>query len=109
MLALPALSLLAGCDGPQSVLDAHGPSAVHLKHLIVMIVTICSVVWALVMIVLILALFRLRREYPPAQPARERRLLSVVLTSVAATVVIITGFTVASFLATRAATYAGEP
>jgi hypothetical protein len=42
MLALAALPLLTACDGPQSVLDAHGPSAVHLKQLIVAIVGVCS-------------------------------------------------------------------
>lgn len=53
---------LAGCGGDQSALDAHGPSAVHLKHLIIWIVAICSVVWAAVMMALIWALFRHRTE-----------------------------------------------
>src|SRR3954451_16334000 len=92
----PASSLLlAGCSGWQSALDVHGESAVTLKQLIVLIVTVCSVVWALVMIALIFALVRKReRLEPPVQidPATERRMTVSVAAAVAATVVIITVF-----------------
>src|SRR3954463_9139654 len=104
--AVPALSLLlAGCSGWQSALDVHGESAITLKQLIVLIVAVCSVVWALVMIALILALVRKRdRREPAAQgnTGTERRMAVAVPAAVAATVAIITFFTVLSFFTTRA-------
>ena len=107
-LALPAL--LTGCSGWQSALDAHGASATSLKQLIVLIVSVCSIVWALVMVALILAVFRRReRNQTVIQPnaATERRMTTAVVSAVAATVVIISFFTVASFFTTRALGVAG--
>ncbi|MCA1454205.1 cytochrome c oxidase subunit II [Bradyrhizobium sp. BRP22] len=97
--------LLAGCDGWQSALDAHGTSAVSLKQLIILIVAVCSVVWMLVMIALIMALWRNRRERPlpvTPQPSTQRRMTATVIAAVAATTVVISGFTIMSFFATRA-------
>src|SRR3954468_19350533 len=109
--AVPALSLLlARCSGWQSALDVHGESASTLKQLIILIVAVCSVVWALVMIALILALTRKRaRPEPPVQvnARTERRMAISVIAAVAATVVIITVFTVLSFFTTRALSVAG--
>lgn len=109
--AASALSLLlTGCSGWQSALDVHGESAITLKQLIILIVAVCSVVWALVMIALILALTRKRtRPEPPVQvnAATERRMAVSVIAAVAATVVIITVFTVLSFFTTRALSVAG--
>ena len=82
-----------------------------LKHLIVLIVVVCSIVWALVMIALILALARKRgrRELPiTVNPGTERRMAISVGAAVAATVVIITAFTVLSFFTTRALSVAGS-
>src|SRR3954447_1747741 len=96
-LALASSLLLAGCSGWQSALDVHGESAINLKQLIVLIVAVCSVVWALVMIALIFALARnRRRREPPTQidPVTERRMTVGVVAAVAVTVVIITVFTV---------------
>src|SRR3954447_1913913 len=109
--AAPALLLLlTACSGWQSALDVHGESAITLKQLIVLIVAVCSIVWALVMIALILALARRRvgRE-PPVQvdAATERRMTVTVSAAVAATVMIITAFTVLSFFTTRALSVAG--
>jgi cytochrome c oxidase subunit II len=99
------LLLLSGCSGWQSALDVHGQSAISLKQLILLIVAACSLVWALVMIVLIFALWR-RRERDPLpfrpDPARERRMTIWVASAVAASVLIIGGFTLASFITTRA-------
>src|SRR3954447_22556605 len=104
--AAPALLLLlTACSGWQSALDVHGESAITLKQLIVVIVAVCSVVWMLVMIALILALARKRgRRERPVQidPAAERRMTVAVTAAVAATVAIITIFTVLSFFTTRA-------
>ena len=102
--------MLAGCSGWQSALDVHGESAITLKQLIVLIVMVCSIVWAMVMIALILALARRReRREAPVQvdPATERRMTITVSAAVAATVAIITAFTVLSFFTTRALSVAG--
>src|SRR3954447_6577271 len=104
-LLLPLALMLAGCDGWQSAWDVHGESAILLKQLIVLIVAVCSVVWALVMIALVFALARRRvRAEPPVEldAGTERRMTVAVVVAVAATVVIITVFTVSSFLTTRA-------
>lgn len=102
-------AVLAGCSGWQSALDAHGPSAVSLKQLIVAIVAVCSLVWMIVMITLIVALWR-RREAQPAAPSpgTERRMTVAVTGAVVATVLIISTFTMISFLATRALGVAGQ-
>src|ERR1700710_1698709 len=108
--ASASLLLLQGCTGWQSALDAHGASAISLKQLILLIVVVCSVVWTLVMIALIFALWRNRSGR--AQPLRidpdaERRMTISVVAAVAATVIIISALTVASFFATRTLNAAG--
>lgn len=94
----------AGCGGMQSALDAEGPSAVALKHLIVTISVVCLLVWLAVMVVLFAAL--LRRRGGEATP--DRSLAIPVRAAVAATVVIISGLTLLSFYATRALGPAGH-
>jgi heme/copper-type cytochrome/quinol oxidase subunit 2 len=106
---IPALAL-AGCTGWQSAIDVHGASAISLKHLIVVIVATCSVVWSLVIVALIIALLRRReaRESPMAlDPRRQRRMTLAVGGAVAATVIVISAFTVSSFFTTRQLTAAG--
>jgi cytochrome c oxidase subunit II len=110
-VALASSMMLANCTGWQSALDVHGPSAISLRQLIILIVAVCSVVWALVMIALIFALMRKRdRIEPPVyvDPATERRMTMTVVAAVAATVIIITAFTVLSFFATRSLSVAGN-
>jgi cytochrome c oxidase subunit 2 len=106
MLAAP----LTACGGNwQSALDAHGASAISLKHLIILIVAVCSVVWMLVMVALIAALWRRRDGRPaPPQPRSERRMAVAVIGAVVATVLIISTFTIMSFVATRALSAAGQ-
>jgi cytochrome c oxidase subunit 2 len=99
---IAALLLLAGCGGPQSVLDAAGASAISLKHLIVGIVAVCSLVWMLVMIALIWALLRRRGVARSGERRRERRMATTVMAATIATAAIVTGFTIASFYTTRA-------
>jgi cytochrome c oxidase subunit II len=104
LLALASSLMLGGCTGWQSALDVHGASAINLKQLIILIVVVCSVVWTLVMIALIVALWRNRsgRGQPLlVDPDAERRMTISVVAAVAATVIIISAFTVASFFATR--------
>jgi cytochrome c oxidase subunit 2 len=111
LLALAPSLMLAGCTGWQSAIDVHGASAINLKQLIVLIVVVCSLVWALVMVVLIRALWRRRgeRERPvDLDPGTERRLVGAVITATAVTMIIITAFTAASFFTTRALSVAGH-
>jgi cytochrome c oxidase subunit 2 len=107
-----ALSLtLAGCSGWQSALDVHGQSAIGLKHLIILIVVVCSIVWSLVMIALVLALARNRvprERLTMLNAGTERRMTISVAAAVAATAVIIAAFTVLSFFTTRALSVAGS-
>jgi cytochrome c oxidase subunit 2 len=109
-VAFASPTLLMGCSGWQSALDAHGPSAINIKQLIVLIVSVCSIVWALVMVALILAVFRARNRNESLSPSNartERRMAIAVVSAVAATVVIISFFTAASFFTTRALGVAG--
>src|SRR5438128_1747643 len=108
-LLLPLSLMLVGCDNWQSAWDVQGEFAMSLKQLIILIVTVCSVVWTLVMIALISALVRGRRraEPPTVDAATERRITVTVLIAVAATVVIIAVFTVSSFFTSRALSVAG--
>jgi len=104
MLAFASLLALTGCTGWQSVLDVQGSPAITLKQLIILIVVVCSVVWALVMVALILALWR-RREVQERpfflNQGIERRLTAAVVMAVAASVIIISAFTVFSFFTTH--------
>ncbi len=102
--------LLCSCNEWQSALDPHGTSALSLEQLILLIVTACSVVWMLVMVVLILALRRGHAPRPrPLQmdPATARQMGTAVTVAVLATLVVISGFTVTSFFTTRALAVAG--
>jgi cytochrome c oxidase subunit 2 len=107
---LLACVLLAGCSNWQSALEAHGASATSLKHLIIFIVAVCSVVWALVMVAMIHALWRrhdIRRRPAELVEARQRRIGQIVTACVGASTVIIAVFTFASFFTTRALSVAG--
>ena len=101
---------LAACgDNRQSTLDVYGTAAISLKHLIILIVTVCSVVWMLVMVALIAALWRSRDSRPTgSERGTERRMTIAVVGAVLATVLIISTFTVMSFVATRALSVAGK-
>src|SRR4051812_14218780 len=99
---LLTLAGLGGCAGQQAVLDAHGPAAEHLKNLIISIVGICALVFLLVTAVLMLAILRSRRGGPSRPATPERRMGAWVIAAVVGTVLIISAFTVASFMTTRA-------
>ncbi|MCP3442289.1 cytochrome c oxidase subunit II [Bradyrhizobium sp. CCGUVB14] len=106
MLAVP----LAACGSNwQSALDVHGTSAISLKHLILLIVAVCSVVWMLVMVALIWALWHRREGRPTSpEPGRERRMTLAVTGGVIATTAIIGTLTTMSFFATRNLSVAGQ-
>jgi cytochrome c oxidase subunit 2 len=111
VLTAAAALMLAGCTGWQSAIDVHGASAISIKQLIILIVAVCSAVWAMVMVVLIRALWRGRTERDrPADPDHqtERRMTTIVTAATAATVVILIAFTAASFFTTRALSLGGH-
>ncbi|WP_426954390.1 cytochrome c oxidase subunit II [Muricoccus radiodurans] len=95
---VPAL-FLAGCEGWQSATDPGGPAARELHGLFLLFTISCGLVWIAVMLVLAAAL--LRRRAAEVRPEPERRPTLAVGAAVAATVLIVTGLTVASYLATR--------
>ena len=99
VIALWAATIACGCSGNQSALDPSGAPALHIEHLIIGIVALCSVIWLAVMLVLGGALWRRRQQ--DETEIRQRRLTVVVTAAVAATVVMIAGMTVASFYTTR--------
>ena len=99
MLALSIAAFACGCSGNQSALAPYGAPAIHVGHLIVGIVALCTMIWVAVMLVLGGALWRKRQQVETEIPPR--RLAVVVTVSVAVTVVLIAGMTVASFYTTR--------
>jgi cytochrome c oxidase subunit 2 len=106
--AFAAISLaqcLAGCTAWQSALHPRGPQARDLFSLFWLFTAVSLLVWLLVCVALAIALRRERpisHTDPAARVARtERRAMIAVWTAGAATVVVLIGLTVASFLATR--------
>ena len=111
VLATAAALMLTACSGWQSAIDVQGAPAISIKQLIILIVAVCSAVWAMVMAVLIRALWQ-RRE-PRGRPAdldprTDRRIMRAVTAATAATVVILIVFTTASFFTTRALSIASN-
>ncbi len=99
--ALALALCCSGCSGWQSALDPAGLPAFNLRHLMLSIMLACAIVWAAVVAVLAFALWR-RPSVQPERAARERRMTIVVSAALAATVLIISAFTAASFFTTRA-------
>jgi cytochrome c oxidase subunit II len=89
------------CSGSQSALDPAGLPALTLLHLMLGIMLTCAIVWAGVVAVLARALSR-RRAPRPHSVSRERRMTIVISAALVATVAILSAFTAASFIATRA-------
>ncbi|WP_313200322.1 cytochrome c oxidase subunit II [Rhizobium sp.] len=100
LLLYLVLSGVAGCSGLQSALDVHGTPATHLKHLMTAFFWICAIVWLLVIVTLIYALVRSHTADASTQLDGPRTRIAVS-GAVAATAVIITGLTIASFYTTR--------
>ncbi|MBZ9674335.1 cytochrome c oxidase subunit II [Mesorhizobium sp. ES1-1] len=92
---------VSGCAGNQSALDPQGAPAIHVEHLIIGIVAVCTLVWILVMAMLGVALLRGRRRAAQAPAASEKSITMAVGAAVAATVVTIAALTVASYYTTR--------
>jgi cytochrome c oxidase subunit II len=95
---------LGACSGWQSASDPQGPQAQVLNRLFWLLTVTCAVVWALVMLMLVVAVWRWRPEgsAPLApDPRGEPRSRIAVGMAVAATVIVISGLTLASYLTTR--------
>jgi cytochrome c oxidase subunit II len=99
----------AGCDtrGWQSALDPQSNDAGRLASLMRDFTIVCVVVWALVMAMLIVSLFRSRTVAVAAiQPdaVSQKRATVIVSAAVGATVIVITGLTLLSYVTTRGLT-----
>ena len=104
--------LLGGCStqGWQSALDPHGADASRLAGLMRDFTWVCGIVWVLVMVALALTLFRSRTVLTaPTDPGSspQTRTTVAVSTAVGATVIIIAGLTLLSFVTTRGLTAGG--
>ena len=96
-MASAAVLALAGCRGWQSATDPQGPQASQLNALFWLFVIVAAIIWALVMLVLAAALWR--RSRPPNP--HEQRPAWIVGGAMAASVLVILGLTLASYVATR--------
>lgn len=99
----------SSCGGIQNAINPAGPQAENLSRLWWLMFIVCSVVFVLVMIALLLALRKRVPESdttpvlePPAE--QERRKRNVVLSAISVTVIILFVFLIASFSAGRSMT-----
>ena len=111
-MAVSAL-LLAGCQGWQSSLDPHGPSAEAIARLFWVFTIVSTAVWLLVMAALAFAIFRRRFRAggeldPPdpldLDPAHERRSRNIIAGAIGATALILLVLTGLSYSAQKALT-----
>ena len=101
VMVTTVLVALAGCDGGQSAWEVNGTSAVYIKALMVLVIAVCTLIWIMVVVITALALRRRRNSALEAKPRSDKQVAYVVGGAVAATVVVITMLTVASFYTTR--------
>ncbi|QLL64997.1 cytochrome c oxidase subunit II [Sinorhizobium mexicanum] len=99
--------LVSGCSGAQSVLNAEGHAAIELRTLILGTILVCAAVWLVVTMALVSAL--VRRSDRDGGAVSERKAAAAVSGAVGATVLVITGLTIASFYTTRALSEAPTP
>ena len=103
-LALATLPLCS-CTRVQSPLFPEGDTARAILQLFWLFAAVCAAVWLIVMVLLLIAVMRRRTRTanPVLQPdaAEERRMTWIVGGGIAATVVILTIFTFASFLTNK--------
>ena len=99
--------LLAGCSGPQSSLDPHGPEADALASLFWSFTGFLTLVWIATMIALLLALrprVEVARDPLAVEPGGERGMVLTVAAATALTVVSVATLTKASLAMIRSIT-----
>jgi cytochrome c oxidase subunit 2 len=107
---LPALSVVlcfSSCGGIQNAINPTGPIAENLSRLWWLMFYVCSVVWVLVMIALLLSLRRATAEVadrtpilePSEESERSRRNVIITLTTI--TVIVLFVFLIASYSSGR--------
>src|SRR5215217_4257116 len=95
---------LGGCQGWQSALDAHGPSARSLADMFWIFVAVLATVWVLTMITLLLALRRRRpADTDPlaTDPQTERRMTITISVAIGLTLVTVVSLTGLSYAAQK--------
>ena len=97
---MPVVLLAAGCSGNQSMFNPQGPPARSIANLGSMLMALTIAIWAVVMLVLAVALLR-RRQDSDQSPATTRRLSRNVAVASAATVVVLVALAVMTFVADR--------
>jgi cytochrome c oxidase subunit II len=98
LLGLLALACTSCGARFQSALHPEGPQAAELTRLIWCFTAICAVIWLLVMVVLLFALWR---RHVASDERHERRSTIFVSVALAATTLIIGGLTFMSYATTR--------
>jgi cytochrome c oxidase subunit II len=111
LLALSAAVCLSSCGGIQNAVNPAGPEADSLSRLWWLMFVVCTIVFVLVMIALLLALQERSREPQHAstpilepEPRQERRRRNVVISAVTITGIILFFFLIVSFSAGRSLT-----
>src|SRR4051812_47485565 len=100
VLVLIATSSLGACTGPQSALDPQGLQSDQIRRTLFIFLTVASIVW--VSVVVVLAIGLLRRKRPVAPPLDihqgfEERSGHVILGLGIATVAIVLGLSLVSY------------
>jgi cytochrome c oxidase subunit 2 len=109
--ALASVLCVSSCGGIHNALNPSGPQAENLSRLWWLFFIVCSVIFVIVMIALLLSL-RNRTSEPPSAvtptvqppPEQERKRRHVTVTAITITVVILFVFLIASFSAGRSMT-----
>ena len=108
LTALVSVLCFSSCGGIQNAINPAGPQADNLSRLWWLMFTVCSVVFVIVMIAVLLSLKNRTAEAPAAMTPlleppheQEQRRRNVVITAIAITVIIMFVFLVASFSAGR--------
>ncbi|HEY1961240.1 MAG TPA: cytochrome c oxidase subunit II [Rhizomicrobium sp.] len=102
---LAGLPILCACSPTQSVLSPGGDTARAILSLFWFFTAVCAAIWLIVMVMLLIAIVRRRAGNPDPLPepdaAQDRRMGFVVGGGIAATVVTLVVFTLASFLTNK--------
>jgi cytochrome c oxidase subunit II len=110
LVALSTAASVSSCGGIQNAINPAGPQADNISRVWWLMLIVCSIVFVLVMIAVLLTLRKRTRESELAapnlepSPEQERRFRNVVIGAVSMTVIILFVFLIASFSAGRSMT-----